>query len=190
VLSAGERVPADGRIVESVQLQIQEASLTGESLPVGKIDESLPPENSEIPLGDRVNMGYMGTVITDGRGLMLVTETGMRTEVGKIGILIDEAVTQDTPLERRLEQLGRALIAIVGGSVRHYCHSRCTAGRKPAVYARSGYFIGDRSRARRPACCGDNDIGVGRAAHGEKPRSDAPPACCRNPGVYDRDLYG
>jgi Ca2+-transporting ATPase len=113
VLSAGERVPADGRIIESVQLQIQEASLTGESLPVGKIDEALPQNNREIPLGDRINMAYMGTVITDGRGLMLVTETGMRTEVGKIGILIDEAVTQDTPLERRLEQLGRALIGIV-----------------------------------------------------------------------------
>jgi P-type Ca2+ transporter type 2C len=113
VLSAGERVPADGRIVESVQLQIQEASLTGESLPVGKIDESLPPENSEIPLVIVRKHGYMGTVITDGRGLMLVTETGMRTEVGKIGTMIDEAVTQDTPLERRLEQLGRALIGIV-----------------------------------------------------------------------------
>jgi P-type Ca2+ transporter type 2C len=58
-------------------------------------------------------MGYMGTVITDGRGLMLVSETGMQTEVGKIGIMIDEAVTQDTPLERRLEHLGRALIVIV-----------------------------------------------------------------------------
>jgi P-type Ca2+ transporter type 2C len=113
VLSAGERVPADGRLVESVQLQIQEASLTGESLPVNKIEEALSSENGQIPLGDRTNMAYMGTVITDGRGLMLVTATGMNTEVGKIGTMIDEAVTQDTPLERRLEQLGRALIGIV-----------------------------------------------------------------------------
>jgi P-type Ca2+ transporter type 2C len=113
VLSAGERVPADGRLVESVQLQIQEASLTGESLPVNKIEEALSSENGQIPLGDRTNMAYLGTVITDGRGLMLVTATGMNTEVGKIGTLIDEAVTQDTPLERRLEQLGRALIGIV-----------------------------------------------------------------------------
>jgi P-type Ca2+ transporter type 2C len=113
VLSAGERVPADGRLVESVQLQIQEASLTGESLPVNKIEEALSSENGQVPLGDRTNMAYMGTVITDGRGLMLVTATGMNTEVGKIGTMIDEAVTQDTPLERRLEQLGRALIGIV-----------------------------------------------------------------------------
>jgi P-type Ca2+ transporter type 2C len=113
VLSAGGRVPADGRIVESVQLQIQEASLTGESLPVSKVEEVLDSEDGDVPLGDRINMAYMGTVITDGRGLMLVTSTGMSTEVGKIGTLIDEAVTQDTPLERRLEQLGRALIGIV-----------------------------------------------------------------------------
>lgn len=113
VLSAGQRVPADGRIVESVGLQMQEASLTGESLPVSKVEDGLDTQDGTIPLGDRVNMAYMGTVITDGRGLMLVTATGMRTEVGKIGTLIDEVVTQDTPLERRLEQLGRALIGIV-----------------------------------------------------------------------------
>jgi Ca2+-transporting ATPase len=113
VLSTGERVPADGRIIESVQLQIQEASLTGESLPVNKIEEAIPAQDDDIPLGDRVNMGYMGTIITGGRGLMMVTATGMRTEIGKIGTLIDEAEIQDTPLERRLEQLGRALIGIV-----------------------------------------------------------------------------
>jgi P-type Ca2+ transporter type 2C len=115
VLAAGGRVPADGRIVESIRLQIQEATLTGESLAVNKVTDPLVAENGEIPLGDRLNMAYMGTVITDGRGLMMVTATGMRTEVGQIGTLIDEAVTQDTPLERRLEQLGRALIGIVAG---------------------------------------------------------------------------
>ncbi len=113
VLSTGERVPADGRIIESVQLQIQEASLTGESLPVNKSEEAIITQDDDIPLGDRVNMGYMGTIITGGRGLMMVTSTGMNTEIGKIGTLIDEAEVQDTPLERRLEQLGRALIGIV-----------------------------------------------------------------------------
>jgi P-type Ca2+ transporter type 2C len=113
VLSAGERVPADGRLTESARLQIQEAMLTGESLPVSKSEDALAAANDSVPLGDRVNMAYMGTVITDGRGLMLVTATGINTEVGKIGTLIDEAVTRDTPLEHRLEQLGRALIAIV-----------------------------------------------------------------------------
>lgn len=111
VLAAGERVPADGRITESVRLQVEEAALTGESLPVSKDDE--PLDATDIPLGDRKNMAYMGTIITDGRGVMLVTDTGMKTEVGKIGILIDEAQTQETPLERRLEQLGRGLIVVV-----------------------------------------------------------------------------
>lgn len=114
VLTAGERVPADGRIFESVRLQVQEAMLTGESVAVSKKREALEAANGSLPLGDRVNMAYMGTVITEGRGRMLVTATGMETEVGKIGTLIDEAVTRDTPLEQRLEQLGRALIVIVG----------------------------------------------------------------------------
>jgi Ca2+-transporting ATPase len=113
VLAAGERVPADGRIIESVRLQIQEAMLTGESLPVSKSEDALIAADGSIPLGDRINIAYMGTVITDGRGLMLVTTTGMNTEVGKIGTLIDEAITRETPLEHRLEQLGHALIAIV-----------------------------------------------------------------------------
>lgn len=113
VLAAGERVPADGRIIDSVQLQIQEASLTGESLPVTKTSDVLDTMTEQIPVADRINMAYLGTVITDGRGLMVVTATGMRTEVGKIGIMIDEAINEDTPLERRLEQLGRVLIAVV-----------------------------------------------------------------------------
>jgi P-type Ca2+ transporter type 2C len=114
ILAEGERVPADGRICEDVQLQIQEASLTGESLPVNKTSDLLNAENGDVPLGDRKNMAYMGTVVTDGRGRMLVTATGMDTEVGNIGTMIDEAETQETPLERRLEKLGRTLVIVVG----------------------------------------------------------------------------
>ncbi|MDX2137873.1 MAG: HAD-IC family P-type ATPase [Chloroflexota bacterium] len=113
VLAAGERVPGDGRVVSSVQLQIQESALTGESLPVVKKEAPLATEQGDIALGDRHNMAFMGTVITDGRGIMLTTATGMQTEVGKIGTLIDEAANDDTPLERRLEQLGRTLLVIV-----------------------------------------------------------------------------
>ena len=113
ILTAGDRVPADGRILESARLQVQEAALTGESLSAGKTSDALGTAEGELALGDRANMAYLGTVVTDGRGLMMVTATGMRTEVGKIGVLIDEAVRRETPLERRLEQLGRALIGIV-----------------------------------------------------------------------------
>ena len=111
VLAAGARVPADGRIVASARLQIEESALTGESLAVTKTTEVL--DDKDASLGDRLNMAFLGTTITDGRGRLLVTATGARTEVGKIGTLIDEAVTRDTPLERKLARLGRLLIVIV-----------------------------------------------------------------------------
>jgi len=111
VLSAGARVPADGRIVESARLQIEEAALTGESHAVTKTSEVL--DDKDASLGDRLNMAFLGTTITDGRGRLLVTATGAQTEVGKIGMLIDEAVTRATPLERKLARLGRLLIVIV-----------------------------------------------------------------------------
>ncbi len=113
VLAAGARVPADGRIVESVRLQIEEAALTGESQAVTKDTEPLP--DKDAALGDRLNMAFMGTTITDGRGRLLVTATGARAEMGKIGILIEQASTRDTPLEQKLAGLGRLLIGIVLG---------------------------------------------------------------------------
>jgi len=111
VLAAGARVPADGRIVECARLQIEEAALTGESLAVTKTSEVL--DDKDASLGDRLNMAFLGTTITDGRGRLLVTATGAQTEVGKIGILIDEAITRATPLEQKLARLGRLLIVIV-----------------------------------------------------------------------------
>jgi len=111
ILSAGARVPADGRIVENVRLQVEEAALTGESLAVTKTAE--PLADRDAPLGDRVNMVHLGTAVTDGRGKFIVTATGMLTEMGKIGTLIEEVGTRGTPLEAKLAQLGRALLVIV-----------------------------------------------------------------------------
>ena len=111
VLAAGARVPADGRVIEAVQLQVAEAALTGESQPVTKSNHVLSDANAS--LGDRRNMAFMGTSITAGRGRMIVTATGMRTEVRKIGTLIEETDEQDSPLEQKLAQLGRALVGIV-----------------------------------------------------------------------------
>ncbi len=110
-LDAGARVPADGRVVESVRLQVEEAALTGESVPVTKAVDPVP--DVAAPVGDRRDMVYLGTAVTDGRGRFLVTATGMRTEVGRIGTLIDEAGGRDTPLERKLTQLGHVLIGAV-----------------------------------------------------------------------------
>lgn len=111
VLAAGERVPADGRIIESVRLQIEEAALTGESHAVTKTSERINDEGAA--LGDRLNMAFLGTTITEGRGRLVVTATGTQTEVGKIGTLINEATTRDTPLEHQLALLGRLLIVVV-----------------------------------------------------------------------------
>jgi len=112
VLEAGDVVAADGRIVEAVNLRTQEASLTGESEPVDKTTAPIGDEN--VALGDRRNLVFMGTVVVYGRGEAVVTETGMRTELGRIAGMLQEVRHQATPLQRRLNQLGRnlALVAL------------------------------------------------------------------------------
>ena len=106
-LEAGGFVPADGRLLESVNLRVQEAALTGESEPVEKQVEPINQEN--LQLGDRSNMVYMGTTITYGRGTAIVTSIGMQTELGRIADMIQSVEREQTPLQRRLEQLGRGL---------------------------------------------------------------------------------
>jgi Ca2+-transporting ATPase len=111
VLSAGIRLPADGRIIDSARLRVEESALTGESQAVSKRPE--PTLDTEASLGDRSCMAYMGTTVTDGRGRLLVTATGKETEVGKIGVMVDEAISRETPLEQKLDRLGQALVGIV-----------------------------------------------------------------------------
>ncbi len=113
ILSAGIRLPADGRIIDAARLQVEEAALTGESVAVTKGTDPVP--EAEASLGDRTCMAFMGTTVTDGRGRLLVTATGMRTEIGKIGAMIEEAGSRETPLEKKLDRLGRALVMIVLG---------------------------------------------------------------------------
>ena len=107
LLEAGNLVPADGRLVESVNLKVEEAALTGESEPVSKIIN--PIEKKELPIGDRLNMVFMGTVITYGRGTAVITGTGMNTELGNIAELIQGVEQEQTPLQRRLDDLGKKL---------------------------------------------------------------------------------
>jgi Ca2+-transporting ATPase len=111
LLEAGNAVPADLRIAESVNLRIQEAALTGESEPVEKNTDALQQEN--VPLADRRNMAYMGTVVTYGRGTAVVVGTGMATELGKIATLLQSVQREMTPLQQRLEKLGLQLA--IGG---------------------------------------------------------------------------
>jgi len=113
VLEAGNLIPADGRLVESINLRIQESVLTGESEPVEKNTTALQNEN--LPLADRRNLAYMGTVVTYGRGSLLITETGMSTQLGHIANMIQSVGQEPTPLQRRLAQLGKGLaIAALG----------------------------------------------------------------------------
>lgn len=107
ILETGALVPADIRLTEAVNLKIQESSLTGESVPVSKITRTL--EGKEIALGDRKNMAFSSGMVTYGRGRGMVVTTGMSTEVGKIATMLQEAGETETPMSRRLNQLGRML---------------------------------------------------------------------------------
>ncbi|MAU10702.1 MAG: ATPase [Anaerolineaceae bacterium] len=113
LLEEGDRVPADGRLIGSINLRIEEAALTGESVPVDKFVAPIKSEG-EPPLGDRANMAFMGTSVTYGRGILLVTETGLSTEIGKIAGMLMGVEEGETPLQRRLDQLGKVL---AGGAV-------------------------------------------------------------------------
>ena len=110
LVEAGNRVPADGRISVAATLEIEEAALTGESLPVGKSTDPVPGE--DVPLGDRTCMAYMNTSVTRGRGEMIVTATGMDTEIGHIADLLANTETDKTPLQKQLDGLSKIIASI------------------------------------------------------------------------------
>jgi len=115
LLEAGERVPADGRIAEAITLQIDESGLTGESLPVSKVaDETLPPRTA---LADQRNMAFMNTIVTRGRGELIVTAIGMATSMGVLSRELAEAKEPPSPLELQLNQLGKRLAVVALGLV-------------------------------------------------------------------------
>ena len=117
LLEAGDAVPADGRIIENASLKIEEAALTGESVPVNKMIEALgmDTDKDEVPLGDRKNMCYMGSTVVYGRGKAVITGTGMDTEMGKIAGALAATAEEETPLQRRLDELGTLLSKLVLG---------------------------------------------------------------------------
>ena len=117
VLEAGDAVPADGRIIENASLKIEEAALTGESVPVNKMIDALNlvGDNDDVPLGDRKNMCYMGSTVVYGRGKVVITETGMDTEMGKIAGALAAAQDEETPLQKKLDALGKTLSFLVLG---------------------------------------------------------------------------
>ncbi|MFY9139805.1 MAG: calcium-translocating P-type ATPase, SERCA-type [Thermacetogeniaceae bacterium] len=112
LLEAGDSLPADIRLTETISMQTNEAALTGESVPVEK--DTAPLEKENVGIGDRKNMGFMGTTVTTGRGRGIVVATGMSTELGKIAELIQATPPESTPLQRRLGELGKYMGIIAG----------------------------------------------------------------------------
>ena len=107
ILEAGDSVPADGRILESASLKIEEAALTGESVPVNKVAEALKLDgDKEIPLGDRKNLCFMGSTVVYGRGKAVIMDTGMKTQMGKIANALAATVQEQTPLLKKRDELG------------------------------------------------------------------------------------
>ena len=117
VLEAGDAVPADCRIFECASMKIEEAALTGESVPVNKLIDALngKKESDDVPLGDRKNMAYMGSTVVYGRGKAVVVATGMDTEMGKLADAIAQAEDSETPLQKKLNQLSKVLTWLVLG---------------------------------------------------------------------------
>ena len=115
LLEAGDSIPADMRIIESASLKIEEAALTGESVAVEKISSPLAAGKDELPLGDRINMAYMGTNVVYGRGEGVVTAAGMGTEMGKIAGILSATTEEKTPLQKKLASLSKVLSAAVLG---------------------------------------------------------------------------
>jgi P-type Ca2+ transporter type 2C len=112
LMEAGNRVPADGRITVAATLEIEEAALTGESLPVAKSTDPVPGD--DVPLGDRTCLAYMNTSVTRGRGEMVVTGTGMDTEIGHIANLLATTEADKTPLQKQLDGLSKIIATIAG----------------------------------------------------------------------------
>ena len=117
LLEAGDAVPADARILESASLKVEEAALTGESVPVTKFIDiiNLKEGEKDVPLGDRKNMFYMGSTVVYGRGTAVITATGMDTEMGKIADALQQAEEGETPLQMKLNQLSKILTWLVLG---------------------------------------------------------------------------
>ena len=115
VLEAGDSVPADCRVLESASMKIEEAALTGESVPVEKHSRILTADatSGDVPLGDRKNMCYMGSTVVYGRGRALVVGTGMDTEMGKIADALAQAEDEETPLQKKLSELSKILTILV-----------------------------------------------------------------------------
>ena len=147
LLEAGDLVAADGRIIDNFSLQVNESSLTGESEGVNKIAEIIDAEN--VALGDQKNMVFSGSLVTYGRANVVVTSTGMNTEIGKIAALMNQTQQKKTPLQQSMDQFSKKL-AIVIIDVRCCTGSCCNSGSSQLYcYHRSGYGHSENGERKR-----------------------------------------
>ena len=164
LLYAGDRVPADARLVEAVNLRLEEAPLTGESVPVEK--QTAPTTDEEPSVGDRTSMVYAGTAVTYGRGRAVITATGMKTEFGKVARMLQDVVSGRTPLTGGPREGGQ------GAGPRRAGRRGRHRGRRPAARAAVRRDVhlrdrpGGRGRPRGPARGRHHLAGHRRAAHG------------------------
>ena len=186
-IEAGDRIPADARLIYSTGLQTQEAALTGESTPVTKSIE--PMAEAEVPLGDRRNMVYTGTIAVSGKAQAIVVTTGIHTELGKIAALIhkaSEAKQEDTPLQRRLQQLGHTLLWLSLGIV--LVVFLLASARRPLF---TSYHIGKSRGGRHPrrvAGRRHHHAGTGSDEDGEAARAYPTPLGRRDARLDQCDL--
>jgi Ca2+-transporting ATPase len=138
LLAGGDVVTADLRLIEASRLQVNESALTGESVPVGK---GVKPVAKDAPLAERSSMVFKGTAVTQGAGEGVVVATGMQTELGRISALVEEAEEEVTPLEKRLEQLGRRLIWLTLGIAALVIVSGIVAGKEVLLMVETGIAL-------------------------------------------------
>ncbi len=188
VLEAGNYIPADVRLLEAVNLRVEEAALTGESVPVSK-DANIQFQD-DVPIGDRKNTTFMGTLINYGRGRGIVVNTGMRTEIGRIAEMLQAVKEEPTPLQQRLDGLGRTLGWACFRGGRHCLRGRFAARHQCARHVPAGRYPGHRRRARRLAGGRHDQPGVGDARDDQAACAHPPVGIRRDAGVGHRDRLG
>ncbi len=188
MLAAGARVPADGRVIESAGLEIDEAALTGESRPAAKTVDVVADQSAS--LGDRVDMAYLGTAVTNGRARLLVTATGARTEMGQIGTLVSEAVARETPLEKKLAVLGRWLVGIVLVLCAVIVGAGWLRGNGFLEMLEVGISLAIAAVPEGLPAVATMTLAIGMQRMVRHGRHHPPPARCRDARVHHCDLYG
>ena len=188
LMEAGNRVPADGRLFVAATLEIEEAALTGESVASPKDTETIT--KPEVPLGDRRCMAFMNTSVTRGRGEMIVTTTGMGTEMGHIADLLNKTESDKTPLQKQLDRLTIIIACLAGVAFVLMVIMGLQPRRCPQYDLHRRHSPGDRCHPDRPARGRDHHVLDGHAGVGRSKRHRQAAAVGRDAGLGFGDLLG